>query len=156
MHRRITDKEINQIVGKMKDDYAKIVLLSLETAMRTSEIASLNPSTDVDFENKRANLRNPKSGNPQSVYLSNKSIDLIKSITPLENGKLFSINEESMLDIFNHATKSLGINDISFTDIRLEAICRLSKIMPIEELGQTIGRKVGPYQNDQHLRKYYE
>lgn len=156
MHRRITDKEINQIVGKMKDDYAKIVLFSLETAMRTSEIATLNPSTDVDFEHKKANLRNPKYGKPQSVYLSDNAIDLIKSINPLENGELFSINEENMLSSFNRATKSLGINDISFTDIRHEAICRLSKIMPIEELGQTIGHKVGVGQNDQHLRKYYE
>jgi len=156
MRRRITDKEINQIIEKMKPEYSTIVLLSLETAMRTNEIATLNPSTDVDFENKRANLRNPKYGKPQSVYLSDKAIDLIKSITPLENGELFSINEEYMLSAFSHAIKSLGISDISFLDVRYEAIHRLSKIMPIEELAQTIGHEVGPCQNDQHLRKYYE
>lgn len=156
MTRRITDKEINQIIEKMKPEYSTIVLLSLETAMRTSEITTLNPATDVDFENKRANLRNPKYGKPQSVYLSDKAINLIKSIEPLENGELFSINQDGMFDAFNRAAKSLGINDISFTDIRHEAIYRLSKIMPIEELAQTIGHKVGLGQNDQHLRKYYE
>lgn len=156
MTRRITDKEITQIVEKMKPEYATIALLSLETAMRTSEISTLNPCIDIDFENKRANLRNPKYGKPQSVYLSDKAIDLIKSINPLESGELFSINEENMLSSFSHAAKSLGINDISFTDIRHEAIYRLSKIMPIEELAQTIGHKVGLGQNDQHLRKYYE
>lgn len=156
MNRRITDKEINQIVEKLSDNCAAIVLICLETAMRTREIATLNRDTDIDFENKRANLRNPKSGNPQSVYLSDKAIELIKNITPLTNGDLLSINEEDVIKEFSYATKSLGINDIAFTDIRHEAIRRLSKIMPIEELGQTIGHRVGPYQNDQHLRKHYE
>lgn len=156
MNRRITDKEINQIVGKLSDNCAAIVLICLETAMRTREIATLNRNTDIDFENKRANLRNPKSGNPQSVYLSDKAIELIKNITPLTNGDLLSINEEDVIKEFSCSTKSLGINDISFLDIRREAIHRLSKIMTFEELAETTGYEVGEYKNDYHLRKYYE
>lgn len=156
MNRRITDKEINQIVEKLNDNCAAIVLICLEAAMRTREIATLNRDTDIDFENKRARLRNPKFRKPQSVYLSDKAIELIKNITPLENGDLLPTNESTVAEAFRRATKSLGINDISFLDIRREAIHRLSRIMTLEELAETTGYEVGEYKNDYHLRKYYE
>lgn len=156
MSRRITDEEVNQIVGKLNSNCTAVILICLETAMRTREIATLNRDTDIDFENKRADLRNPKFRKPQSVYLSDKAIELIKNIEPLENGNLLPTNQVTVSEAFMRAAKSLGINNISFFDIRREAIHRLSKIMTLEELAETTGNEVGEYKNDYHLRKYYE
>ena len=130
---RFSDEQMDELMealDKNKNQEMKnIVMLSLLTAMRRSEVITLTWSQIRDGY---IQLIHTKSGNPRKVYLTKEAIDLIESIPKREGDpRLFEYSITGFEGSFTKFKAKLSFK-FRFHDFRREGISRLVEKAGIE------------------------
>ena len=100
-----------------------IIEVAIETCMRRGEILSIKWE-NVDFERKKVLLPNTKNGRARWVPLNSKTIGIIKDIPKIDD-RIFPITDTAFRQAWDRLRKRAEINDLTFHDLRHEAISRL-------------------------------
>ncbi|PPD56984.1 MAG: integrase [Methylotenera sp.] len=167
--RRPSDTEIDAICEATESaELSLIMRIGLETTLRRSEIIKLKYK-DVDLSVPCLNLYDTKNSTSRQVPLSKKAIAIIKSLPLRLNGKLFSIQPDSVTRAFKRALirakkkyisaqlnenkepKADFLENLHFHDLRHEATSRIAeKVSNLIELASITGHK-----DLQMLKRYY-
>lgn len=157
----------------------KIMTFAVETAMRRSEITSLQ-SANVNLDKRVALLPMTKNGSSRGVPLSSKAAGILKNLAERDDGRCFRSRPDSITKAFANAianarhayTEGLSLHlkhkklsqekidkrieadpflmDLRFHDLRHEATSRLAEIFPLHELTKITG-----HQDTRMLMRYY-
>lgn len=101
-----------------------VVLLALETAMRQSEIVSLEWDR-VNIDKRYLHLLHTKNGESRGVPLSTRAVAVLESMPGERKGKVFGVlSAEAIKRAFIRATKRAELKDFRFHDLRHEATSR--------------------------------
>ena len=151
--RRISPDEIDDIVKHLgwfpdspvvlkKHQVAVLFLLAIETAMRMSEMTTLEKD-QIYLDARYVHLIKTKNGDERKVPLSNAAIKLINLLNESfpDNKKLFTVSSRSADPIFRKARDKAGINDLHFHDTRREAASRLAKKLDVMDLAKMTGHR---------------
>ena len=99
-----------------------MIEIAIETCMRRGEILSLE-WTHVDLERSKAFLPSTKNGRSRWVPLSAKVISILTSL-PQDDERVFPITDVAVRQAWDRLRKRVGITDLTFHDLRHEAISR--------------------------------
>ena len=147
---RLSDEEelkLMEALNKRKSPEMKnIVLLSLYTAMRRSEILTL---TWNQIRENYIQLTHTKSGRPRKVWLTTEAKEILKSIPKKPNtDKIFTYSITGFEGSFTKMKEAIGLKHMRFHDLRRESISRLvervgtkNSILLTEILGMASVRK---------------
>ncbi|ARP86258.1 tyrosine-type recombinase/integrase [Bordetella genomosp. 9] len=119
---------------------AIVFLLSLETAMRSGEIVSLE-WPQVDLKHQVVHLDKTKNGDKRAVPLSKRAVQLFDAVKGLDDTRVFTISHQSRDIHFRNAKEVAGITDATFHDARATALTRLSKKLDILQLARMVGHR---------------
>lgn len=145
--RRITSDEIDRLtIAFGLDDGLRAVtamqrtglafLLSLETAMRASEIVGIAPDA-VNLRARYVTLPKTKNGDRRDVPLSKRAVEILETLPGLS----FDLQPGTRDVMFRRARTAAEIPNLHFHDARAEAIWRLSKKLDVLELARMIGHR---------------
>lgn len=150
--RRIRDHEISLICEELDFDLTNpdtttqkqkiglIFLFALETAMRQSEITTLQWQ-QVNLRGKYLTLIETKNGYRRHVPLSSKAILLLQIMNPKKSGDIFGIDADTVSTLFRRSVKKCKIDNLRFHDTRHEACTRLAQLIPLLDLAKMIGHR---------------
>jgi len=99
-----------------------MIEIAIETCMRRGEILSLEWQ-HIDFERSKALLPSTKNGRSRWVPLSEKAITLLNTL-PENDERVFPITDVAVRQAWDRLRKRAGITDLTFHDLRHEAISR--------------------------------
>ena len=117
-----------------------MINLAVETAMRKGELLSLHWS-NINLETRRATLGQTKNGKPRIVPLSTQAIQCLTEL-PRESSHVFPISEIAIRQAWGRLMKNCEITDLTFHDLRHEAISRLfEKGLNVPEVALVSGHK---------------
>ena len=149
-NRRISDFEIGLLLNNLgfeeqtpamqKQKVGLIFLLALETAMRQSEIATLDWS-QVSLRERSVTLLATKNGDRRQVPLSLRALGLFQLMKPKSHGNIFNITADTVCTTFRKAVKECNIIDLTFHDSRHEACTRLAQKLKVLDLAAMIGHR---------------
>ena len=146
-----TQEEIDRIVlalgweeGKPVQDKrhqtAVAFLLSLETAMRSGELLSLERA-QVDLKKQVAQLDQTKNGDRRAVPLSKRAVSLFKALADVDKMCMFTLTGALRDVYFRHAKTLAEMEGATFHDARATALTRLAKKLSILELARMVGHR---------------
>jgi integrase len=142
--RILNDVEMDRIlreVEKLNPFMKPLCEFALETAMRRSELLSLN-WTNIDFIKRTAHLKITKNGSSRFVPLSTEAINILNKMPRDISGKIFPLKANTVSMGFIKAVKRTDIKDFHFHDLRHMALTKLSsKFTNILELAAISGHK---------------
>lgn len=142
--RRVTKEEIAKILASTKStELHTIIALAVETGMRRNELASLMWD-DIDLKKQTAHLPKTKTDVPRTVPLSKATIVALEAFGVKAQGKVFSLQGESISQAFERACEQHRANIIGvrFHDLRHEATSRLfEKGLNVMEVAAITGHK---------------
>ncbi|WP_175999338.1 site-specific integrase [Burkholderia stabilis] len=126
--RRLRPGEFDKIIGwcERNGDYwlRAAVIVAVETAMRSGEIAALTwPNLDLDSQ--LAYLPDTKNGTPRMVPLSRAAVAALRTLPVLPGRPVFDIRKGSIARRFKKVRIACDMEDLKFHDLRHEAISRL-------------------------------
>jgi CheY-like chemotaxis protein len=131
--------------------FAPLAELALETAMRQAELLSLTPG-DVDSGRGVAHVRKTDDAAARAVPLSPRAAEIISSlpkpVSPM--APLFLVSRDEVIRVFRRACNEAGIRDLTFQDLRHEAVSRICQGLPMEEAMRIVG-----YKTPAMLMRYY-
>ena len=141
--RRLAGDEEQRLLAQLKASgayFAPLAELALESAMRQAELLSLS-TEDVDLENRIANVRDPHDAGTRTVPLSTRAVQIIRSLPkPMSLvAPLFPVSRDSVIRTFRKACDDAGIGDLSFHDLRHEAIARICARVPMQRAMRVVG-----------------
>jgi integrase len=110
---------LNQQIGLM-------LLLSLETGMRSGELAEL-PWRRVHLAGRYVTLDTTKNGDSRDVPLSRRAIELFERAKGIDPVQVFTVKPASRDALFRYARRRAGLDDINFHDARHTAATRIGK-----------------------------
>ena len=124
--RRLEDDEEARLLEACPQPFHRVVRFALETAMRRDEIARLTWNY-VDFDRKSAHLPKTKNGEARTVPLSPAALAILREILAEDgnNGWVFSMSADAITQAMERARNLAGITNLTFHDLRHEAISRL-------------------------------
>ena len=136
--------EIDRILAASESaELQAVVTIAVETAMRRSELAALRWE-NVDLKKRVAHLPKTKTDVPRSVPLSTAAIRALKLLSPAKEGRVFSLQAESMSQAFERAClpHRANVANLRFHDLRHEATSRLfEKGLNVMEVAAITGHK---------------
>ena len=142
--RRVSVEEITKIVATTESAELKtIIVVAVETGMRRNELASLTWE-EINLKKQTAHLPKTKTDVPRTVPLSKAAVVALKAFGPQGEGRVFSLQAESMSQAFERACASHRANVIGvrFHDLRHEATSRLfEKGLNVMEVAAITGHK---------------
>ncbi|MGE5648892.1 MAG: integrase [Bacillota bacterium] len=142
--RRVTPAEIEKILAASESaELQTVITLAVETAMRRSELAALRWE-EIDLKSRVAHLPRTKTDVPRSVPLSKVAAKALKALSKKKEGRVFSIQAESMSQAFERACMPHRANvaNLRFHDLRHEATSRLfEKGLNVMEVAAITGHK---------------
>ncbi|VWC65584.1 phage integrase family protein [Burkholderia lata] len=116
-------KLLDGLRAKANQELYKVAKLSLLTAMRRSEILTLNLS---QIGENHIQLHHTKSGRPRKVYLTVAARDFVKTLKPVDkSGKLFNYTIAGFDRVFRQFTHDNGLAHVHFHDLRRKNISNL-------------------------------
>ena len=123
--RRITQKQQIKLLSTCletgRKDIHLIVLIALRTALRRSEILSLNWK-DIDLDNRLITIHHTKNGHYRTLPIAKDlHLQLLKS-RRAEEGMLFTLSANALRLAFDRIRAKADLKDIRFHDLRHEAI----------------------------------
>jgi integrase len=121
--RRLAGDEEARIIDASPKWLRDILLFALETGCRRGEIVKLLWE-DVDLEAHTALLRDPKSGSDRAVPLSVAAKGVLAS-TSKSGPSVFPVKPDAITKKFATLCLELGIEGLTFHDLRHEATSRL-------------------------------
>lgn len=142
--RRVTTEEITRILAASESEELRtVVTLAVETGMRRGELASL-AWENIDLKKQTAHLPQTKTDVPRTIPLSKTAVAALKKFGIRNNGRVFSLQAESMSQAFERACTMhrANIKDVRFHDLRHEATSRLfEKGLNVMEVASITGHK---------------
>jgi integrase len=133
--RRLTGEEEAQLLLAASRDLRPIIKFAIETALRRSEIISLTWNS-VDIQRRTALIRfgkDPKTPKSRSVPLSGKAIAVLQELGVKEEGPIFGFSDaHALTHAFERACRKAGILNLTFHDLRHEAVSRLFERTDLE------------------------
>lgn len=105
------------------------VRLAIETAMRQGELLSVK-WRDIDFKRKLALLLDPlkiKNGETRSVPLSSAAIAVLEGLPRSTSGLVLPVQRLTLFHAFKAACARAEIENLTFHDLRHEALSRLAE-----------------------------
>ena len=142
--RRVTTAEISKILEATESaELRTIVTLAVETGMRRGELASLLWE-DVNLKKQTAHLPKTKTDVPRTIPLSKTAVAALKAYGMKDEGRVFSLQGESMSQAFERACEPhrANIDDVRFHDLRHESTSRLfEKGLNVMEVAAITGHK---------------
>lgn len=142
--RRLSDAEIRKILDATgSSELQAIITLAIETGIRRSELADLTWK-ELDLKKQTAHLPRTKTDVPRTVPLSKTAVATLKKFGVRNEGRVFSLQAESMSQAFEHACAPHRANivDLCFHDMRHEATSRFfEKGLNIMEVAAITGHK---------------
>lgn len=150
--RRLSDYEIDILCEELELDQNKlevktqkqktalIFLLAIETAMRQSEITTLNWS-QINLHKYYLTLLETKNGDKRDIPLSRRAIQLFEAMHPKRSGEVFEIKSSVVSTLFRRARDRCEIKDLTFHDTRHEACTRLARKLEVLDLARMIGHR---------------
>ena len=114
-------------------------LIGIETAMRPTEIFSLEPA-QIDFAADVAHLEQTKNGDSRDVPLSMLAHMWLLELLWMNGDKLFTVSSDSASALWAKARKETPYT-LHFRHSRREGIWRLSKRLDILELARAAGHR---------------
>jgi integrase len=128
-------------VDSRAKETAAAFLLSLRTAMRSSEVLGLKKE-DVDIVKRVAHLYDTKNGDDRDVPLTKGAVRLICKLSPPALGsRYFKVLPARRDSLFREARDKSGIKDLHFHDARAEALTILSKRVDVMTLARISGHR---------------
>lgn len=118
------------------------VELALETAMRQGEILSLRWE-HIDLKAGVALIPMSKNGDTRAVPLTNEALATLGALPRAISGEVFPIGRMTLYKAFGRAVDRAGIKDLTFHDLRHEALSTLAEIgdLNVLELASVSGHK---------------
>ena len=149
--RRLHDGEYEQLIEAADGHWVTyFITIARDNAMRLGEIHR-QVWEDVDFESQTLTIRdrkdpNQKVGNDETIPMIGPTYALLRGLWEVSKrrGRVFSMtkNPKSVSDKFADVTTAAGINDLTFHDLRHEAISRLfERGLQIQEVALVSGHK---------------
>lgn len=142
--RRVSEAEIKQILEATESaELRTVVTLAVETGMRRNEIASLQWE-HVNLKKQTAHLPRTKTDVPRTIPLSKAAVAALKAFGTNNEGRVFSLQGESMSQAFERACEPhrANIQGVRFHDLRHEATSRLfEKGLNVMEVAAITGHK---------------
>lgn len=118
-----------------------IVEFAVETCMRRSEIVTLS-SSNVVLAARTAFLPRTKNGEPRTVPLTARAVELIRHRVQSGMNPVFDIQPDSLSRAFYRAVRRVGHPTLRFHDTRHEGISRLfEKGYSVLEVSRISGHK---------------
>jgi CheY-like chemotaxis protein len=153
--RRLVGDEERRLLAQLKASgayFAPLAELALESAMRQGELLSLT-AADVDLEHRIAQVRATGDSKTRTVPLSTRATEIIRALPRPRSlvAPLFSVSRDSVIRSFRKACEDAGIQDLSFHDLRHEAIARICARLPMQRAMRVIG-----YKTPAMLMRYYD
>lgn len=103
--RRVLPEEAERIVAATRStDLPAIVALALQTAMRRGEILDLRWS-HIDFTTRTALLPLTKNGEPRTVPLTRKAVEVLRGVPRGSDDRVFRKNGTSLSECFRRAAQ---------------------------------------------------
>ncbi len=124
------------LIKTKQHEIAVSLLLALETAMRASEILSINKN-NTDLKRRVVYLADTKNSDAREVPLSKVAIELIKKLP----GRAFTVSSAVHSRLFSDAVKAAGIDNLTFHDSRAGGLMRLSKKVDVLTLARIVGHR---------------
>lgn len=100
--------------------------LAIETAMRQGELLSLDWK-HVDMKRRLAILPMTKNGEARAVPLSPAAISVLQGLPRAVSGRVIPVPRMTLYKAFERACARAGIADLTFHDLRHEALSRLAE-----------------------------
>ena len=124
--RRLEGEEETKLLEACSKSFGRVVRFALETAMRRDEIARLTWD-NVDLARKSAHLPKTKNGEARTVPLSPAALAILREVLAEDgnNGWVFCRSADAITQAMERARNAAGITDLTFHDLRHEAISRL-------------------------------
>lgn len=118
------------------------VQIALETAMRQGEILSLRWE-HLDLESRVALLPMTKNGEARAVPLNLEAIETLKGLARSSDGLVLPVTRMTLHKAFSRAVSRAGIKDLTFHDLRHEAMSTLAELgeLNVLELAAVSGHK---------------
>lgn len=149
--RRIDDDEIKLILSNLgfiegqpitqkRHEVAALFLLAIETAMRTSEMTTLELS-QIDIEGRCITLLESKNGDSREVPLSKRAIEILNLLMGRDNTNLCLVTSSVVDATFRKARDKAKIKNLRFHDTRREATSRLAKKLDVLDLAKMTGHR---------------
>jgi integrase len=149
--RLIEDDEISRLINELgfvegshvetkKQQIAVAFLFALETAMRVGEIVELTWDR-VNLDKRFVTLADSKNGDGRDIPLSNRAVDLLKTLKPIDAVNVFTVSGDNMSTLFRRARDKAGIVDLHFHDTRHQAITNLAKKLSVIQLARMVGHR---------------
>lgn len=129
--------------GKARNPFLlPVVLLALETAMRQGELISLRWE-NIDLNRRTACLPDTKNGESRTVPLSTTAATVLCDLPRSISGPVFpGLTTEAIKRAYIRATRTAGLYNLRFHDLRHEATTRLfEKGLNIMEVASVTGHK---------------
>lgn len=118
-----------------------LIRLAVETGMRRSELVSIRQH-DLELERRTLHIPHTKNGHARTIPLSSAAVDVLASLEPAEDGRLFPMTPNAVRLAWDKLTRRAGIDDLHFHDLRHEAISRLfEKGLSIPEVALISGHR---------------
>lgn len=103
------------------------IILALETAMRRSELLAMR-CENVNFEERFAFLPDTKNGHPRKVPLTQRAMQVLRALPATDDGRVLGLSANALKKAFFGSVLVVsGIEDLTFHDLRHEAISRLAE-----------------------------
>lgn len=129
--RRLNGDEYKQLLelayGGRSEDLGRMIEIAVETAMRRGEICNLEWA-DIDLSRRTALVRESKNGDPRTVPLSMRAIEIFQSMPrPIKGGTVFHLSKRGFSQAFLRVCRRLGLQNLRLHDLRHEATSRLAE-----------------------------
>lgn len=144
--RRLTPEERERLLeecSRSGNSWLKpAVELALETAMRQGELLALRWE-NVDFKRRVALLPLTKNGEARAVPLTKAAIATLAALPRQINGEVFPVSRMTLYKAFSRAAERSGCEDLTFHDLRHEALSTLAELgeLNVLELAAISGHK---------------
>lgn len=125
--RRLVGDEEDRLLAAcraMNPELATIVTIAIETAMRQGEIMGLTWDK-IDLSQRCVTLEFTKNGEKRIVPLTTKATQIFRDLPRNLDGRVWTYTSEGMRASYNKALKHVGIDGLTFHDLRHEATSRL-------------------------------
>lgn len=100
------------------------IILALETAMRRNELLSLQPE-DIDYAGRFIRLPATTRGRTRKVPLSMRAAQVLQALPATDDGRMLALSANALKQaFFEHVIPLSGIKDLTFRDLRREALSR--------------------------------
>ena len=125
--RRLVNDEESRLLEAAKaygGEIQHLIPWAIETAMRRGEIAAMRWE-HLDRKARVLLIPETKTDTPRRVPLSSRALQVLDALPRQIDGRVWSLRPESISQAFERVCKAVGIEGLTFHDLRHEATSRL-------------------------------